>query len=276
MKKTNKKLKPNKNNFETYLPGFYGFYNSLWDEPDFYGEAEHYGLSDKFPFWDYVKWGEYYEALAKSFCDTIEKAMSKWIERIEYTGIWSPKEYNFVNDKVECIIRPRKKAVQKFIYDNKEDFEQYLVDHHKSRDGFISFHPHDFESWEQTTKKFTDFSDHKSGYIMLGSVLNFIADVENRERDEQIDHMMLYYGADDIYISEFYTDEFYKIVDRTDEIKKFVKDNYMHENVRELALEKFTGEEAEEKYKNLSEEKVKDAINEAINEIEEQTIRMIF
>lgn len=89
--KTLKKLIPNRNNFETFLPIFHGFYGSIWDEPDFYGEAENYGLPENFPFWEYVNWTDYKKDLSIAFCNAVESHLSEYIERLDYIELDSPQ-----------------------------------------------------------------------------------------------------------------------------------------------------------------------------------------
>lgn len=264
-----KKLKTNRNNVETFLPIFSGFYGSIWEDENFEGEAERFGLNDNFQFWEYVNYGEYREALAKRFCSIVEKELSDFVECIQYVGIDSPQYYNFTNDKIACIIRPKKEAVRKYIYEHKAEFETYLVDHFKSRDGFISFHPYTFDDWKEITKDFKDFSTDK-GYIQLGSILNFICEVEKIDGENDV----LYYGSDDISQNMFYTDSFYEIVHSLPKVKEFVKANYQHEDVRKLAMQRFIEDGEISKY--FTPEKINEAINEAINEIEDQTIKLIF
>lgn len=221
-------LKPNRNNIESYLPVFKGFYGSYWDDIDFYGEDEHFGLPKDFPFWEYLDWGAYKEALSKAFCDVIEREMSDFVERIEYQSLQSPKYYNFENDSINCIIRPKKKAIKDFIYSHKDAFQEYLTAHLKSRDGFISFHSHYFEDWETDTNKFTKL-DNKG--ITLGFILDFIAEEVDKDYEQNI--YQSFYEVD-VYFSEFYTQEFYDFVDNLGGISEFVT-----EDAKQAVIDKY-------------------------------------
>lgn len=97
--------------------------------------------------------------------------IGKEVFAIEFQQVRSPKEYNFKNDSADVEILPNIDNIQSFIYKNKESFVKYLKSRYTSYDGFISFYENDFESWEQDTKKFTDFNidNHR-----LGSILDFI------------------------------------------------------------------------------------------------------
>ncbi len=260
-----KELKANRNNIETYLPVFRGFYGSYWDEPDFYGEAEHFNLPENFPFYDFVDWTQYRTDLCKEFTNIVESELSEFVERIDYQSLSCPKEYNFVNDSINCIIRPKKEAISKYIYDNKEAFTKYLKDHLSSRDGFISFHSNQFETWENETKKFKAFDKKNDNQgFNLGFVLAFICENEN------ITEEAFYDLNGECSIGQYYNEEFDKIISvvenlkdvkainldainnlksSSDELKevseqvksitKFVQENYMQLNVRELTALEF-------------------------------------
>lgn len=289
-----KNLKPNRNNIDTYLPVFHGFYGSFWDDPSFDGEAEHFNLPEDFPFRDFFDWKAYKEDLSKQFCNIIENEMSDFVERIDYENLYSPQYYNFSNDSINCIIRPKKKEVQKYIYEHKEQFTKYLRDHLTSRDGFISWHSNQFDEWEEMTHKFTRWDkDVDSKGFNLGFVLAFIAE------EEKITEEVFYYNAEDS-VSNFYTKEFDKIINllegvkesevinvfaveqaisrdyndipklnqQVEEISEFVKENYIKPNVVTMTISKFE-EIIEEGYI-----KVEELIDRVINEIESQTLKL--
>ena len=50
---------------ETYLPIFNGFYGSQWQDPNFEGEAEYYGLPDKFDFSEFFTISEFFTMIFK-------------------------------------------------------------------------------------------------------------------------------------------------------------------------------------------------------------------
>lgn len=293
-----KTLKPNRNNIETYLPIFSGYYGSRWDEPYFEGEADHYGLPSDFPFWDYLNWHDYKEALNKFFCDCVEVEMRDFIEIVEYQRMHSPKKYNFTNDSIYCIIRPKKQAIADYIYTNKQAFEKYLEDHLKSRDGFISWHSYQFEEWEINTKKFKSWDkDVDSAGFNLGFVLSFIADNEGLEENQVFEE-----SDSHVYVSEFMTEEFYALVDalegnefinkdklidakkngeavmdlieQIELIKKFVRENYTSINVKDLTLAHFS--EIETGFYDTLEDfiYIEKVINAQISEIESHTLTL--
>lgn len=189
---------------KTFLPVFNGFYNSFWEDYlNSDGEAEHYNLPDDFDFYQYVDYNKYFNHLSKQFCNILENELKEFVNSIEFEELISPKYYNFTNDSINCIIKPNVKVIKEYIYNNKDQYSKYLKVEFTSRSGFISYYSNDFEGWEELTDNFTNY-DNK---FCLGSVLNFIA------QNEGITEDCLIYGVIDTHISEFYTDDFYKLVD---------------------------------------------------------------
>lgn len=235
--------------FNCYLPVFYGFYGSVWDEPDFEGEAEHYNLPENFPFYDYVNYSDYKQELSKKFVNAVQSELKEYITEATFNNIDSPKYYNFTNDKIDVTVTINKKLIKKFIYNNLEAFEQYLKDHHKSRDGFNSFYSHTFEDWKRYTANFTDYTEE--GYVCLTSILRFIAE------QEQIDESCLHEASYEVSISEFYNEDFDKLVNLLEGIKE-------NEFVDYKNLTKFTTK----KYNDIED---LENINETINSIIEVT-----
>lgn len=281
---------------ETYLPLFHGFYGSVWDDHDFYGEAEHFNLPEKFPFYEYVNYTEYYRDLSIRFCEIVEREGDKYIESVKYDGLYSPKYYNFTNDSINCTIIPKPEAIAEAIYQNREKFEQYLKDHLKSRDGFISFHSYLFEEWEEETNKFTEYTKNS---FQLGFLLNFILEEIEGLNEQDV----LYYGSDDIHVSAYYTDEFYQVVDslqglteeyadlvnqdlvrgwndvdeikglgeKVNEIVQFVKDNYNKLEVKELTAEKYGNDEQVDMFLYLNA-----IIERAFKQVEQNNLKIEF
>lgn len=191
---------------KTFLPIFTGFYGSLWEDyltSD--GEAEHYNLPDDFDFYKYVDYNKYFNHLSSQFCNIVEKELTGFVHSIEFEELISPKYYNFTNDSINCTIKPNTLAIRNYIFNNQEQFKQFLKDNYTSRDGFSSFHSNNFDDWVILTDNFTDLN-HDTHH--LGALLNFIA------QNEDITEECLIYGVIDTHISEFYTEEFYKLLNK--------------------------------------------------------------
>ena len=201
--------------------------------------------------------------------------MSEFVERIDFQAMKSPKEYNFANDSIDCIIRPKKKAIRDFIYANKPAFEKYLEAHLKSRDGFMSFHSHSFNDWEISTQKFMRWDKHMdSRGFNLGFVLDFIAeqieltqDILDEDAyettasgfyDDKFEAVMDVIGeADETskrelihlsvvcdYLDKGYNEELPDLGQTINNIRKFVRSNYIDQNVVQLTYEAFAEDEA--------------------------------
>lgn len=268
-KETNSEAK----GINTYLPKFRGFYGSIYEEIDFFGEAEHYGLPDKFPLDDFTNWNEYYHAIAVQIKNFVEQNLKEhgFIKEITFQQMVSPKEYNFTNDSVNCEIVPVNEAIKAFIYDNIEAFKKYLIDHLRSRDGFISFHSHYFEDWKDMTKDFTDFDvDTNVGKgFHLGFLLGFICDTHEELIEELSTENEYYFVNERVNFSEFYNEDFDKIIAlkentgfydfengevseecinyanaRYGEIKEYTQRNYsLDTNVKQSAINEFCNEQ---------------------------------
>ena len=189
---------------KTFLPCFKGFYGSIFEEEEFEGESEHFNLPQNFDFTEYVDWQKRYLELSKQFCNIVERELSDFVQNIAFESLYSPKEYNFTNDSINCEIVPKIDAIKKYIYENKDKFCEYLEERFKSRSGFISFYGYSFEVWKEYTNDFTNYEEKG---IYLGTVLDFIG------QSEGIDDMKLYYGLQDFHISNFYKESFYELAE---------------------------------------------------------------
>ena len=167
--------------FETYLPVFNGFYETNYQF--YYEDIEEYikeerkekGLYSDINFNDLkIDHSQYEKDIINLVCKEIKTELKQFIKKIELQKIISPREYNFSNDSANILIDVNVEEIQKFVYDHKQQFEEFLTKRYSSYDGFISHYEPDFLTWEVDTKKFTDFSinDH-----YLGSILDFIAHI---------------------------------------------------------------------------------------------------
>jgi len=167
------------NKIETWLPVFHGFYNTIF-EPD---ESEF--LRENECEWDDIVFDneEYSKDVAESVCETLQTKLKEYVTGIEMQAISSPKFYNFSNDAIHIEITLSKanlKAIRKTIRDNWEKYTEHTLKRYTSRDGFMSFHSNDSDEWSRLTKNFSDFSENTHH---LGSVLEFICELEDVTND---------------------------------------------------------------------------------------------
>lgn len=160
----------------TWLPCFSGFYNTIW-EPD--TESEIYSLNQErtakglpeITFDDCeFDYQDYENQVVNSIAKYLTKRLSKFVQSIEVEQIVRPKWYNFTNDSCNVKIKlsiVNRGNILRYLDLNKETFAEYLTKY-KSRDGFISFYPHEIEAF-MTDNPLEH--QHK-----LGSILEFIAD----------------------------------------------------------------------------------------------------
>ena len=169
-----KKLK----GIKTWLPIFSGFYNTIW-EFDYHYVIDYINESKKQGKIEYdnleIDNEQYEEDISKAFCSQIENVLHDYIEKVEFEKLQYPKQYNYINNSIDCIITPKIENIKKFIYENKDVFCKYLKNKYTSYDGFISGYNNDFLSWENDTNNFTTFENSH----VLGSILQFIAEVLN-------------------------------------------------------------------------------------------------
>jgi len=88
--------------FETYLPVFRGFYNTIF-EPDF----DQILIDNNVQFEDIQFDNTAYEnKVAKLLCEYLAKRFGEegLVHSIEFEGVYSPKYYNYSNDSINCKI----------------------------------------------------------------------------------------------------------------------------------------------------------------------------
>lgn len=171
---------------ESWLPGFNGFYGSWYENSeDKSHEAlrilEEIGLNFE-PFLSHsddifkTDWSAYLENCAKAITERTQdvlKVVIPGLQAIDFQTVKSPKEYNFTNDAINCVFVfsdfPAFSAwLAAMLKENAQLWERYLIDHYKSRDGFISWYSHTPEAWKAETENYMHLDAHR-----LGACLNF-------------------------------------------------------------------------------------------------------
>ena len=174
---------------KTYLPLFSGFYGSVWDDVDFYGEDEYYQLPEGTYFEDMVDWETYHETIARKMCEFVEDELRPFVSEITFERIASPKYYNFENDSIYIDVEFDVETVENYLIANGNEFSEYLKQRYTSRDGFISYFSNDMKDWMDVW--------HGDNH-MVGAVLDFIL------RNEDVEEPMYF---DDVHVYLFYKDE---------------------------------------------------------------------
>ena len=165
---------------ETFLPLFSGFYGTNWEfrfdniEENIRESRHEKGLYSEFDINELkIDYTSFEADIVKNFAEALQENLSEYnlVSKIEVQNIVHPKAYNFKNDSANVAIEYNAEALKDFIYSRHANFCAYLKARYTSRDGFISWYSNEFETWENETSNFSDFS--KNGHF-LGAILEFV------------------------------------------------------------------------------------------------------
>lgn len=178
-----------KKDIKTWLPVFSGFYNTIWEL-----DTE-YIVDIKGKYVDYDRMKIDNDNWEKDVCEHIISELSYLLEdfsiMIRFKSISSPSFYNFSNDRCIVSIDIDEKAVSKYIYDNKEEFIEYLGETFTSYDGYNSNYSNKFSDWEEITNNFTSYSDDMNH---LNTLLEFICESKDITGMNLRDSLDIYAG----------------------------------------------------------------------------------
>ncbi len=136
--------------------------------------------------WEYVDYSTAYDLLARDYLsafDTVAADRLGFELRLKWSGMTSPKYYNFETDRLFATIT--KASARKLFAMSKRDghnaLRKVLADRHTSRSGFISFYSSDLSEW--LAKPVTDWDCNE-----LASLLIACLDIGGRmEREDMSD-----------------------------------------------------------------------------------------
>lgn len=145
-----------KKNFESeiFLPSFDGFYESIWT-PDFELLEEDHRERGITLTEDWEISREYYTDLAREYTSYLEECYRSELGvdiHLEFSELFSPREYNFTTDKIYCKLTcdDKDKFVERIndlIAENYDAVGEYIKENHSSYSGFISFMSADVNEW---------------------------------------------------------------------------------------------------------------------------------
>jgi hypothetical protein len=169
---------------ESYLPVFPGFYNTIF-EPDF---ELHIDAGKTFDDYEWFN-SEYEERVSIACCGFIERELTtgkygdspKLKIGVNFQMVYSPKEYNFVNDSINVEYTLNKatyKAVINYLKENDTEFKEFILEHLTSRSGFISHYSNNHYVWYDMLE-----GKEKLTHV-FGKVLQFICENENIISDD--------------------------------------------------------------------------------------------
>jgi len=169
---------------QTWLPVFSGFYNTIW-EPDTEKEIEWINEQRATKGFAPVKYNDcewdnqdYEQRIAEAVTRHIGKTLVEkgFIKSFEFERLVSPREYNFMNDKIYVtfnLIKSNKVAILNYLNEHSAQFANHIKETYTSRSGFISSYPN-------VPSEFMEGKplehEHK-----LGAILNFILSNENED-----------------------------------------------------------------------------------------------
>lgn len=173
---------------KTFCPLFSGYYNSFF-EPDnedneineINYEREQQGkqpINYDDAIFDYK---QYFEECSKEIVNFCEDKTNEILEsdfKFTYEETVNPKEYNFINDSINILIKASEediKKIQNYINANFEEFKTYIKNKYTSYSGFEAF-------YTNNAKEFLNLNIYEDSHI-LGTLLDFILNNECEEID---------------------------------------------------------------------------------------------
>lgn len=173
------KTKSKTKTVSTWLPGFTGFYGSLWEDTgseeadiqDINDQRRAKGLPPVDPDVVEFDYKAYFEEVAEDITSTVGNHLRNngFITDYDFEKLVSPHEYNFKNDSIDVrfkLTKTNEEKILAYLQKNMGAFEEYISDRYTSRSGFASHYPGDAESW-----LIGDVLTHEH---KLGAVLDFI------------------------------------------------------------------------------------------------------
>lgn len=189
------------NTYEIEVPFFPGFYNAiLMDSDRLYDiademscdtgkdiSADDLGLDFK----------AYSEACCEAFIEAFESRMPSVVKEVGDHHLYSPREYNFSNDKLYAsvtMVDGWQDEMLKFINDNEDWFEKKIKADWTSYDGFFSFMPNTVNEWKEELSKdnpVPTFIEVVISYMML------------REHGEDIAFLLAEEVVEQVYMEKY-------------------------------------------------------------------------
>ncbi len=192
--------------FESWLPGFPGYYNTRISdvldkkEDNFYNkinqarESKHLVPID--PGDSNMGYFKIYAELVPIFCKVVEEELiKKGIQCQVVSGaLSSPKYYNYSNDSINATFKFTQEGLKK-LQDTalkSSKLKNYIKETYTSCPGFISHYSNDVESWKEDTDNFSNFEndDHLLGAILQGMFGDSLQNkVVTRVKNKSVDQL---------------------------------------------------------------------------------------
>lgn len=138
---------------EMTIPGFSGFYDSIWSgvgdcESD---ELAHEGFKHAYD-WHWSEQGLNYvvDQYAEEYLDLVNLTLGLHLSKNGKASIDSPREYNFRTDEiwfdVDLLVEDTDRIIA-LMKEHRDELRKIIKGNHSSRDGFISFMSNDVDEW---------------------------------------------------------------------------------------------------------------------------------
>lgn len=150
-----------------------GTYETIWevrDDEDDNGNILYAEYNPKELIAEIAKEYQYHK-------DEILEALNiDWILDITFTGaFFSPREYNFMTDSLDFNLIIDRDKLLKYLttIKNNKDLATFLIDHYRSRDGFISYTPDNIEELIEEIVNEGDSEDQA-----ISALINYLIDTD--------------------------------------------------------------------------------------------------
>lgn len=253
---------------KSYLPVFSGFYNSVFEAD------EEIVIEYPFDYDDYkFDYTEYNKKVSEVCCEAIQTKLSEDFDinlTIEFENLYSPKEYNFSTDSINCtyILKANaKKAIAEYLKKNIEAFDKFIIENCTSRSGFISFFSNDYNVW------LTEYlNDEKKLETCFGRLLSFIFENEGYTDSNLWDDINT--GMNSFHIEGWLNDKVQNILDL---IEKTAVNKYATKNMTELTSElynEFESENLDLEHDWLTYNFIEEIVNKVFTNIDNKTLSL--
>ena len=176
---------------QTWLPLFPGFYGTSYQYND--DDMEYKLFSDpnavcqelkdiiENEIYDCIDYDDYKIDVSKACCDFLDSgireipAIAKIVKSIKFGSLVSPKEYNFANNSINCIMELDFNALlTAFIKHPKS--KEYLKGTYTSCSGFMSHYPNNMPEWIENA---FDDKGHTTGSMLQFLLIAHDETIEN-------------------------------------------------------------------------------------------------
>lgn len=138
---------------EMTIPGFSGFYDSIWSGV---GDCEsdnlaYEGFKHAYDWhWSEQGLNDVVDQYAEEYLDLVNRTLGLHLSKNGKASIDSPREYNFRTDEiwfdVDLLVEDTDRIIA-LMKEHRDELRKIIREHHTSCDGFISFMSNDVDEW---------------------------------------------------------------------------------------------------------------------------------